>query len=95
MDTLGEHMSIGRDYAPLESLRAFCQGLLEKGCDHFSKVEIQLIRHYWETAEECSQTAVKFYEGYWLGGGCFTALLRAALSHVEVCASAYSLSFDL
>lgn len=33
---LGEHMSVGRDYASMESLRAFAQAVTETGCDHLN-----------------------------------------------------------
>lgn len=87
LDGLGDHMATGRSYASLETLRAFCQGLLEAGCDHFHKVKAQHPRHYWETAEAPNAAAMNFFEDYWLAGGRFLAFLQDALSNANVSSS--------
>lgn len=73
-------MAIGRDYASMESLRAYSQALQDVSCDHFAKLEIKQVKAYWTPSKEANSAAIRFFVSFWRPGGRDIALLRAALS---------------
>lgn len=77
-------MAIGRDYASMESLRAYSQALQDASCEHFAKVEVKEAKTYWTPLEEANSAAIRIFEAFWRPGGRDIALLRAALSQGQV-----------
>lgn len=78
--TLTDHMVIGRDYATMESLRAYSQVLQDASCEHFTEVEVKEAKTYCTPSEEANSAAVCFFEAFWRPDACNIALLRMALS---------------
>lgn len=82
-------MAIGRDFASMESLRAYSQALQDASCDHFAKVEVKEAKAYRTLSEEANTTVVRFFESFWRLGGHDIALLRGPLSHGQVTSLRY------
>lgn len=77
-------MSVDRDYASMESLRAFAQAITETGCDHLKKIEVKEAKHYWASVPEVNEDVVRFFDSFWHSGGRDLALLHAGLSQGQV-----------
>lgn len=92
LTVLNDHMSIGCDYASMESLRAFAQAMTATGCDHLNKIEVKEVKHYRASVLEANEAAVSFFDGFWRSDGRDLALLCAGLSHGQVSTSLKSFS---
>jgi hypothetical protein len=77
-------MTVGREYASLESVRAFTQVLEEVGCDHLEKFEVKDAERYCNASPHAHEAGLRFYSGFWRLGGQDLALLRAAMSRGKV-----------
>lgn len=64
LDILGDHMAIGREYASIESLRAFAQSMIDSGCKHFGSMAVKEAKAYWACDLEASAAAIKFFDAF-------------------------------
>jgi hypothetical protein len=64
LDILGDHMAIGREYASIESLRAFAQSIIDSGCKHFGSMAVKEAKAYWACDLEASAAAIKFFDAF-------------------------------
>jgi hypothetical protein len=67
--TINHYMTVGREYASLESVRAFTQVLEEVGCDHLEKFEVKDAERYCNASPHAHEAGLRFYSCFWRPGG--------------------------
>lgn len=62
--TINHYMTVGREYASFESIRAFAQALEEVGCDHLKKFEVKDPQTYWNAPARAHEAGQRFFNGF-------------------------------